>query len=132
MQKLKSINFSGLLRILKCSLFGVVTTLIGIVLLAVILKFVDLSSVVINYINDIIKSMAIFIMILAIKRGNAEKLIINSVIGGTIYAILSFCVFSILNGKFYFDLSFVYDLLFAVIVSAITAIIINIMKKRTV
>lgn len=129
MQKTK-FNFSGLLSIIKCVLIGIITTLIGIVIFSVVLKFADLSSMVISYVNDVIKGFSIFIMVMCIKRKGEGNLLIRALIAGAVYAILSFVVFSILNGGFVFDLSFVYDLLFAVIVSAIVSVIINILNRK--
>ncbi|MBR6778795.1 MAG: YrzE family protein [Clostridia bacterium] len=132
MQKLKSINLSGILSIIKCVLLGIVTTLVGIVLFAVVLKFADLSSGVITWINNIIKALSIFIMMSAIKKVNGENLIIKSIVAGALYAVFTFIVFSIMNGSFNFGLGFLYDLLFAVIVSMIVSIILNLLTKKTV
>lgn len=130
MQKIKSIKFSGLLTIIKCCLIGVISTLIGIVIFAVILKFADLSTIVISAVNNVIKIFSIFIMMTCIKRAMGDKLFIKSILAGVIYATLTFMIFSILNGGFVFDFSFVYDLLFSVIVSAIVSIIINILNRN--
>ena len=132
MQKIKSFNLSGVVNILKCCLLGIVITLVGIVALAFVLKFVDLSSITINYINDIIKGLAIFVIMLCIKKHNPDKLLLKSVVAGIIYAFLSFVIFSILNGSFVFNLAFVYDLLFSVIVAVLITIIINILKRKTI
>lgn len=132
MQKIKSISFSTVLSIIKSCLLGVISTLIGIVLLAVTLKFTDLSSSGITAINNVIKAISIFITISVLKRTNGEKLIIKSIFAGVLYALLSFIIFSVLNGYFSFDLSFVYDLLFADIVSVVGAIILNLLGKKTV
>ena len=129
MQKLKSLNL-GVLSILKYVLIGIVTTLIGIVLLAVLLKFVDIPSNVINYINDIIKALSIFVIVLLIKKQGTNNLFIKAILGGIIYYVLSLIIFSILNGGFSFNVSIVYDLIFAVIVSVISTIIINLTRKR--
>ena len=59
MQKIKSMNWSGLLNIIKCCLIGIVTTLLGTVIFAFVLKFLSLSSKFIAYINDIIKVFSI-------------------------------------------------------------------------
>lgn len=130
MQKLKSINFSKFFSILKCCLVGIVFSLIGAVVFAVVLKFTDLSSVAINYINDIIKAISIFIMVHCIKKSNDGKLIIRAVVGGVIYAILTFIIFSILNGGVSFSMSFIYDLIFAVIVSIVASIVLNLFGKK--
>ncbi len=132
MQKLKSFNWSGILSIIKCCLVGIVTTLIGIVFFAIVLKFADFSSTIINYVNNVIKTLAIFIMILCLKRRGEDKLLIKSIIAGALYSLLSFIVFSVINGGFTFNLSFLYDLLFAVIVSVIAAVVVNITFKRKV
>jgi len=129
MQKIK-FDFSGLLSIIKCALIGVISTLIGIVVFSVVLKFANLSGSVINYINDIIKVFSIFIMVMCIKRKDGSKLLIKSLFAGVIYSLLSFVVFSVLNGSFEFNLSFFYNLIFAVIVSAIVSVIVNILKQK--
>jgi len=132
MQKVKSLNLNGVVNIIKCCLLGIVVTLIGIVILAFVLKFVDLSSIVINYINNAIKGLAIFIVMLCIKKQNPDKLLLKAIFAGIIYATLSFLIFSALNGSFNLNISFVYDILFSVIVAMIITIIINILKRKTI
>ena len=131
MQKTK-LNFSNLLSIIKCVLIGIIATLIGIVIFSVVLKFADLSNTIISYINDVIKVFAIFIMVKCIKRNNGDRLLFKALLAGILYAILTFAIFSVLNGKFVFNMTFVYDLLFAVIVSAIVTIIVNILNNKKV
>ena len=131
MQKLKSLNWSGLLTLIKCALVGIVATLIGIVFFAIIMKFVDMNTTVVNAINDIIKAVSTFLMVFCLKKASGEKLIVKAILASLIYAVLSFVVFSIMNGGFNFNLSLLYDLLFAVIVSAIVAVILNLTSKKT-
>lgn len=130
MQKLKSINWSGFLSILKCCLIGIVVTLIGIVFFAIVLKFADLNSTVITAVNNIIKALAIFFMVFFLKKSGNRKLIVKALVAGLIYAVLSFLIFSIMNGGFVFNLSILYDLLFALIVSVIAAVILNLTSKK--
>ncbi len=129
MQKIK-LNFSSALLIIKCVLIGIVSTLIGIVIFSVVLKFANFSNLIISYVNDVIKTFSIFIMIMCIKRNSESKTFIKALFAGVIYAVLCFVIFSILNGGFSFNLSFVYDLLFAVIVALISSVIINLLDKR--
>ena len=130
MQKIK-FNFSGLLSIIKCVLIGIISTLIGIVIFSIVLKFADLSGTIISYVNDIIKVFSIFIMVICIKRKEGNNLLLKAILAGAIYAILSFVIFSILNGGFHFNMSFMYDFLFAVIVSAIVSVVVNILKQKS-
>lgn len=132
MEKIKSLKRFNIIGILKCCLLAILITLIGIIVLAVVLKFADLKSVVINYINDIIKGVAIFVMIVCLKKSGEEKLLLKSIISGALYAVLTFLIFSIFNGGVTFNLGFVYDLLFAVIVAVISSIIINILKRKSI
>ena len=130
MQKIKSIKLSGILSLIKCALIGIVATLLGTVIFAFVLKVANLSSTFISYINDIIKVFSIFIMVTCLKRMNSDKLLIRAIFSGVVYAILSFVLFSILNGSFAFNMSFIYNLLFAIVVSAICSIIINILSRK--
>lgn len=130
MQKIKSMNWSGLLNIIKCCLIGIVTTLLGTVIFAFVLKFLSLSSKFIAYINDIIKVFSIFIMMMCVMRKENNKLLLKSILAGIVYALLAHIVFSILNGSFVFNLKFLYDLLFSVIVSMIISVIINIVGHK--
>lgn len=132
MSKLKSLNFAGVLSIIKSALLGVIFTLIGVVIFSVILKFVDVSSALMSYINDAIKAVSIFLMVLNLKRKNGDKLLIKSIFSGLVYAIISFVVFSLLNGSFMLDISFVFDLLFSVAVSAIVSVIVNVLNRKAV
>lgn len=130
MDKIKQGGVGKFLSILKCCMVGLIVTLVGIVLFAVVLKFADLSSNVIGYINDVIKAVSIFVIVFCMRRKAEGKLILNSFFAGIIYSILSLLVFSILNGKFSLNLSIVYDLLFSVIVALIVAIMVNLMSRK--
>ena len=55
MVKVKGVKIFNIFKIIKCCLIGVLTTLLGVVVLAVVLKFADLSTSAIGYINNIIK-----------------------------------------------------------------------------
>lgn len=130
MQKIKlNLNF---MVILKYVLIGIITTLVGIVIFAILLKFVDVPSSAINYVNNIIKSVSIFIIVLLIRKNNGQNLLVKSIFSGCLYAVLSFIIFSILNGAFNFDLSVLYDIVFALIVSVIAAVMLNLTRKRSV
>lgn len=132
MQKLKSINWSSFFSVFKCCLLGIITTLIGVVVFAVVLKFADIPSLAVSYVNDVIKGLSIFVILICIKKSNDGKLLFKAVFAGVVYALLSFVIFSLMNGKFVINLSLVYDLLFAVIVAVIASVIVNLTFKRNV
>jgi len=130
MNKTKSINFTGFLSIVKSVLIGLVITLLGVVVLAILLKFTDLNTNVITWINNVIKGISIFFIITQIKRKGAEKLLIKAIISGVLYAVLSFLIFSILSGGFNLSFALLYDIAFAVIVSIVASILINLLSRK--
>lgn len=128
MDKVKSNKFGVVFNIIKASLLAIIITLVGVVLLAVVLKFTDLSSNVINYVNNAIKILALFIMVMYIKN-RENNLLIKSVFGAVIYALLTYVIFSILNGSFVFNMGVVYDILFAVVVSIIASVVVKVTQR---
>lgn len=131
MEKIKSFKFLNILNIIKSCLVAILITIVGIIILAFVLKFVDLNSIIISYANDAIKAIALFVMMLFIKKKDDNKLILKALLGGVVYALLCFVIFSIFNGNFILNMGFVYDLLFAIIVAVLASIIINILKRKS-
>lgn len=127
----KSKKGGAILAIIKSCLFGLIVTLIGTVILAVILKFADIPSKIVSYLNDVIKAISLFVVVLILKKSSSEKLLLRAVIAGVVYWVLSFIIFSVLNGGFGFDLSILFDLLFAIIVSVVATIIFKLTSKKT-
>ena len=131
MEKEKSGISREIVSIVKSCLLGLVVSLIGTVVLAVVLKFADIPSKVVSYINDIIKALSIFFVVLVLKKSTDEKLLVRAVIAGAVYGLLSFVIFSILNGGFHFSLSILFDLIFAVVVAIVASIIFKLTSKKT-
>lgn len=118
--------------ILKSVLIALILTLVGVVIFAVVLKFVDLPQNVVSYINDILKVISIFFMVLLIKKHSPNKVIARVIIGSVLYAILTFVIFSIIGGGFSFSVSLLYDILFVVIAGVIVTIITNLLPRKRV
>lgn len=130
MEKVKSGVSREIVSIVKSCLLGLVVTLIGTVILAVILKFADIPSKVVSYINDIIKALSIFFVVFMLKKTTDEKLLLRAVIAGAVYGLLSFVIFSILNGGFSFNVSILFDLIFAIVVAVVATIIFKLTSKK--
>ena len=121
---------SILATVLKGAVIAVFVSLIGILIFAFIIKFASLSSKVIKPVNQVIKIISIFIGVFLSLRGNKEKGWLKGILIGGVYSLLSFVLFSILNGSFNFGLSILTDLIFLSIIGAICGIIlVNISKK---
>lgn len=129
MQKIKSIYFNKFIGPIKCALIGVVATLLGTFAFAFVLKFTNLSSSLINTINNFIKAISLFIAITCATKREG-KMIVKALIIGMLYSLFTFVLFAILNGKAQFDLGVIYDLVFAVVTSLILAVIVNILSRK--
>ena len=129
-EKLKNINIASISSILKSSLIGVVVSILLVLLFAFVLKFVDLSSSTISLIDQIIKVISIAVAVVVLNRQNPEGLLVKGLITGAIYSVITFVVFSILNGGLNFSLAIFTDIIFSAIVGGVVAILLNIIKKK--
>ena len=84
------IKFSNIFSLIKCSLLGVVFTLLGTVLFAVVLKWVDLSNLAIDYINNAIIGLSILFMVMCMNKMSIDSLIRRSLFAGLLYGLISF------------------------------------------
>lgn len=130
MSKVK-FNFSAILGIVKQTFLGVVFTLIGTIIFAIVLKYVDLDAIVIDYINNGIKGLSIYLMVLMANKKMTGGLLARSCVLGSFYGVISFLIFSLLNGSINFDMIFVSDTIFATVVAIVSSIIVNLFRKRT-
>lgn len=124
------VNPVNIFSIIKASLVGVVTSILLVLLFAFILKFVDLNSGVITIIDQIIKIISIFVAVLVLSKSGSDKLLVKGLIVGAIYSIIAFVVFSILNGGITFSIAIFTDIAFSALVGGVSAILINITKKK--
>lgn len=129
---MKKNKLKNVFSIVKAALIGVVVNLLAVLAFAVVLKFANIPLNVISYINNGIKILSIFVMVLCLKKFSSANLFVSSLLSGVLYAILSFLLFSILNGGIVLDMSTVYDIAFAVMASIATSIIVNVLKHKNV
>ena len=130
MEKVKqSDNKNILLTSLKGSLISVCVSLVAILLFAFIIKLTGMSKGLIKVINQIIKVLSIFLGTFFILRKNGQKGLLTGIAVGLLYTIIAFVAFSILNGKFAFDITLLIDIIFGAITGAICgAICVNLKK----
>ena len=128
-EKLK-ISPAGIISILKASLLGVVTSILLVLLFAFILKFVNINSNIITIVDQIIKIISIFVAIFALFKAGGNKLLLRGMVVGAVYSVLSFIVFSMLKGGVNFTVGLFTDILFSALVGGVSAILLNIIKKK--
>ena len=128
--KLKRINWPAITNILKASLIGVVVSILLVLLFAFVLKFVDLGSATISLVDQIIKVVSVVVAVIMLNKANGEGLLLKGILAGAVYSVITFAVFSILNGGINFGLGIFTDIAFSALVGGISAILINIIKKK--
>lgn len=116
--------FSG---IIKGALTAVIITLVGVLIFAGITKFTLFNNGVIKAVNQFIKILAIFLGCSFNIRGN------NGLIRGGFLALLStvitYSLFSLFCGTSAFNQNFLFDLIFTIIIGAISGVITVNVKK---
>ena len=89
-------NKKILLAIFKGALISLLISIIGILVFALFLKFVDISDGWIMPINQIIKVISIFFGVKVMLKNYSGAGLIKGLVLGVLYNFLAFIVFSIL------------------------------------
>lgn len=116
--------------LIKGSLFALSISLIGICVFAFILRFIDISTDVIQPINQVIKFSSIILGVFIGLKNTKEMGLITGFLVGVLYTILAFLVFSLLNGCIALEPSFVNDIIFGGIAGAIAGVVAVNFKKK--
>lgn len=117
----KKVNL--LLSIIKGAIVSVAITLVLILVFALIIRFFNVNDNWIFPINQVIKVISLFAGVMVITKGNKEKGLFKGILLGLIYFILSFVIFSILQGSFSLQMSNVYDLLLTSLMGGLVGLI---------
>lgn len=121
-------NFA--LSIIKGVLIGLSVALVGILIFAFVLRFTNISDKIITPVNQVIKGISIFLGVFVGMKKHKEKGLLSGFLIGLFFTILAFLVFSILDGVFCFDKTFLNDIIFGSIIGGICGIICVNLKKN--
>ena len=115
-------------EIVKANIIALIVALIAILVSALIVKIFTVSDGAIPIINQVIKSVSIFIgCLISLKKPNNGWL--RGLICGFIFMWLSFVVFSALDNNFVFGLSLLNDSVLGAVAGMISGLIaVNIRK----
>ncbi len=119
-------------NLIKGTLTALCVSLIGILIFAFILKFTNISEAVITPVNQVIKGVSVFLGVFIALKKQREMGLVSGLLIGLLFTIVAFLVFSILSGRFVFDLAFLYDIIFGSIIGGICGIICINIKKSSV
>ena len=123
---IKKQNFS---QVAKGILIALAVSLIGILIFAVVLRFVNFSDMGIKITNQIIKILSVLLGVFICLKKDKSKGLIKGTIVGAIYTISSYLLFSILVASFSFSASIIYDLIFSSIVGLVCGVLFVNLKK---
>lgn len=122
-------NNNFLLALLKGAFVAILISLVGILLFALFLKFVDISDGWIMPINQVIKVVSVFFGVKSMITANGGSGLIKGLVLGVVYTILAFIIFSLLSSTLELDITLLFDALFGAVIGAICGIICISAKK---
>lgn len=129
-KSLKNDKNSAVFSILKGVIVALCVSLVSILIFAFVLRFTSISDRVIVPVNQVIKGVSIFLGVFIGLKKHKEQGLLNGFLIGFFFTILAFLVFSLLDGSFCFDRTFLNDIIFGSIIGAICGIIsVNIKKN---
>lgn len=129
MEKTESNKASFWMSVSKGTIISLCVVMVAILLFAFVVKWASLGENVIEPVNQIIKIVAIFFGVLTAIKKNSTKYFYKGMLVGALFSILSFLLFSTLNGAFIFDISIIWDIVFATAIGLISSIIAKILMK---
>ena len=114
--------------VLKGCLASVIITLVSILIFAGVVKMANLNSSVIKAVNQFIKILSVFLACFFTVKGKGG--LIKGGLIGCVSAIIVYLIFSLMGGGLAFDGLFVIDVIFQLIVGAISGIVTVNVKKQ--
>ena len=127
--KVDRLNKNSVTSIFSGVIVSVAVTLILILVFALLIKFFNISDGAIFPVNQVIKIVSLFIGILTVVKMSRTKGFLKGIILGILYYLLSYIVFSLLQGGFSFSINNVYDFLLTSLMGGLIGIItINIIR----
>ena len=116
-----------LLNVIKGIGTALIVALVGVLIFAAVVKIASLSETVIKSVNQFIKVLAVFLGCFFSVRGG-KGLIKGAFIGAISTAIMQL-LFAFFGGNVSFGLGFILDVVFTLIIGAISGVIVVNLRK---
>ena len=117
----------GIKEVAKATLITLIFSLVGVLVLALLVRTNVLSDGAIKLTNQFVKVLAIFVGCYASLRG--EKGLIKGAVSGIFGILVTFFVFALISGSITAGFSLVWDILFGVFIGAVGGIVAVNLKK---
>ena len=111
------------------TLYAVILTLVSVLIFALLVKVFGMSSGAIKPITQIIKVVSIFIGVLVVLRTVEKRAWLHGAILGLVYTVLAFFIFSIIDKNFSITSGLLIDIILAIVIGIISAMLLR-MRKR--
>lgn len=113
----------------KGVLCAVIVTLLFILGFALIVQLTGFSNGVISPVMQVVKVVCIFVAVaIAIKPAKSKGWLFGALVG-LLYMVLTFFIFSLLDGQFNIGFSALSDLLFQTLVGLVSGVILRLRNK---
>ena len=113
----------------KGVLCAVIVTLLFILGFALIVQLTGVSNHVISPVMQVIKVVCIFVAVAIAIKPAKSKIWLYGALVGLLYMILTFLIFSLIDGKFSIGLNALSDLLFQTLVGLVSGVILRLRNK---
>jgi putative membrane protein (TIGR04086 family) len=124
-QKTHAINIDMLKRLFKGVLWAVVLTLVLVLGFAFIIRQSNLDDIVIKPVVQGIKVLCILIGVgITLRKSHGRGWLWGGIVG-VLYTVCAFLVFSCIDGNFVVDISALNDLIFAIAIGIISAMLLR-------
>lgn len=115
--------------IIKGVLCAVVITLLFILGFALLVQLAGFSNQVISPVMQIVKVICIFVAVaIALKPVKSKGWLFGALVG-LLYMVVTFLIFSLIDGKFNIGISALSDLLFQTLVGLVSGVILRMRNK---
>ena len=118
-----------ILSLIKSAVVGLITSIILVLILAFLLKFIQIGDNAISIIDQIIKIISIFVAVLTLVKASPYKILIKGGLVGALYSMLTFITFSALQNSYNLSLNLIIDIALGTVAGMIVAIILNIFSR---
>lgn len=113
----------AVIKSVKGAVFGLLVTVVSILVFAFIVKQLGMSTEAIAAVNQTIKVVSTFIAALIASRGVDKNGVMAGAMSGMIYVVLGYVTFSIIDGQFGDIMMMFADLAMGIVIGMLTAII---------
>jgi len=121
---------NAVMAAIRASFYGLILTIAMILAFALILKETRLGGEIISLVDQGIKMISIFLSAYLAAKNSAEDMIPSGIAAGTLYIVLGYFSFSLIEGCFGDIKKLFLDLLMGAAIGLITALICGKTKRK--